>query len=307
MSNRRGFALLAALWLLVALSTAGLALASVSRARRLAAANHAEGVRARAAAESGVELARARLAERLASSISERVDPWGGVDSLGDTLTIGAAGATTALYDVASAINLNRADEDQLRRFFTALRIDAGVADRLAQAIADWRDPDDFRRARGAERDEYLHAGVLALPRNGGFESVAELRGVRGMTPGLFEEMRPYLTVYGGGQINLNTAPRPVLLSLPGITEEAAGVLLRSRGRGQSLGTIADLERELSPSARERLRVQLPTLLSRTTTETREVEVVSVGWLPGSPVRAKVTALLVRARDAVFYVWSRTE
>ena len=127
------------------------------------------------------------------------------------------------------------------------------------------------------------------------------------MTPGLFEEMRPYLTVYGGGQINLNTAPRPVLLSLPGITEEAAGVLLRSRGRGQSLGTIADLERELSPSARERLRVQLPTLLSRTTTETREVEVVSVGWLPGSPVRAKVTALLVRARDAVFYVWSRTE
>jgi len=34
---------------------------------------------------------------------------------------------------------------------------------------------------------------------------------------------------------------------------------------------------------------------------------VSIGWLPGSPVRAKVTALLVRARDALFYVWSRAE
>lgn len=307
MKNRHGFALLAALWLLVALSAAGLALATASRTRRLAAANYAEGVRARAAAESGVEVMRARLAERLASSTSDRIDPWSGVDSLSDTLTVGGAGATTALYDVESAINLNRADEDQLRRFFAALRIDAGVADRLAQAIADWRDADEFRRARGAEREEYLRAGAGSLPRNGAFESVAELRGVQGMTADLFEEMRPYLTVLGAGQINLNTAPRPVLLSLPGITEEAAGVLLRSRGRGQSLGTIADLERDLSPTAREIFRVQLPTLLSRTTTETREVAVVSVGWLPGSPVRAKVTALLVRARDAVFYVWSRTE
>jgi len=34
---------------------------------------------------------------------------------------------------------------------------------------------------------------------------------------------------------------------------------------------------------------------------------VSVGGLPGSPVTARVTALLVRAREAVFYVWSRTE
>ena len=307
MSNRRGFALLAALWLLVALATAGLAIATVSRTRRLAAANYVEGVRARSAAESGVESIRARLAERLVTSTGDRVDPWSGLDSLGDTLTVGAARATTALYDVESALNLNRADEEQLRRFFAALRIDAGVADRLAQAIADWRDLDDFRRARGAERDEYLQAGAQSLPRNGPFESITELRGVRGMTADLLDEMRPYLTVMGAGQINVNTAPRPVLLSLPGITEEAAGVLLRRRGRGRTLGTIADLERELSPTAREVLRVQLPTLLSRTTTETREVEVVSIGWLPGSPVRAKVTALLVRARDALFYVWSRAE
>ncbi len=47
--------------------------------------------------------------------------------------------------------------------------------------------------------------------------------------------------------------------------------------------------------------------MSLTTTETREVAVVSVGGLPGSPVTARVTALLVRAREAVFYVWSRTE
>jgi general secretion pathway protein K len=306
MTNRRGFALLVALWLLVALSAASLALATMSRTRRLAAANYAENVRARAAAQAGIEVVRARLAERLATG-DGRPDPWSGVDSLNDTLMLGQANATAFLYDVGSALNLNRADENQLRRFFTALRIDAGLADRLAQAIGDWRDADDFPRARGAERDEYLRSGAAELPRNGLFERVEELQAVQGMTTELFHEIRPYLTVLGSGQINVNAAPRPVLLSLPGITPEAADVLLRNRGRGRSLGTLADLERDLSPGAREVLRVQLPVLLSLTTTETREVEVVSVGALPGSPVRARVTALLVRARDAVFYVWSRTE
>jgi len=306
MSDRRGFALLVALWLLVALSAAGLALATVSRTRRLAAANYAEGVRARAAAQGGIELMRARLADRLAKAVDGR-DPWSGIDSLNDTLLLDQANATTALYDVASTLNINRADEDQLRRFFSALRVDAGVADRLAQAIADWRDADDFRRPRGAERDEYVKAGAEALPRNGPFETVAELQLVQGMTPRLFDAMRPYLTVLGSGQININSAPRPVLLSLPGITEQTAGVLLRNRSRGRLLATIADLERDLPPTARGALRVRLPALMSLTTTETREVAVVSVGGLPGSPVTARVTALLVRAREAVFYVWSRTE
>ncbi len=306
MRGRRGFALLVALWLLVALSAAGLALATMSRVRRLAAANYAEGVRARAAAEGGIELMRARLADRLAKSIDGR-DPWSVIDSLSDTLQLDGAEATTELYDVAAALNLNRADEDQLRRFFTALRVDAGLADRLAQAIADWRDADDFRRPRGAERDEYLKAGARALPRNGPFETVSELQLVHGMTPQLFAEIRLYLTVLGSGQININTAPRPVLLSLPGITEQTAGVLLRNRNRGRALASLADLERDLPPTAREVFRVRLPALMSLTTTETREVAVVSVGALPGSPVTARMTALLVRARDAVFYVWSRTE
>jgi len=306
MTGRRGFALLVALWLLVALSAAGLALATVSSMRRLSAANYAEGVRARAAAESGIEMMRARLADRLAKSVDGR-DPWSGIDSLSDTLLLKGAEATTELYDVASALNLNRADEDQLRRFFTALRVDAGIADRLAQAIADWRDADDFRRPRGAEQDEYVKSGAAALPGNGPFGAVSELQLVQGMTAALFEEIRPYVTVLGSGQININTAPRPVLLSLPGITEQTAGILLRNRSRGRDLASLADLERELPPTAREALRVQLPALMSRTTTETREVAVVSVGVLPGSPVTARMTALLVRAREAVFYVWSRTE
>ena len=50
MSNERGFALIAALWLVVAMSTVGLQLSLSARHRRLAAANTIEAAQSRAAA-----------------------------------------------------------------------------------------------------------------------------------------------------------------------------------------------------------------------------------------------------------------
>jgi len=306
--SRRGFALLAALWLLVTLSVASLALGVATRTRRLAAANLSEQVRAAAAARAGVEQLRGRLVRRLDAATTGLLDPWRGADSmLVDTLVVADARAIVRVHDAGTALHLNRATEDDLRRLFIALRIDASEADRLAQAIADWRDADDLHRARGAERDAYLTAGAPALPRNGPFQALPELLAVRGMTPALYERMRPFLTLLGSGQINLNLADRPVLLALPGMTEEAVAVLLRYRRQRRTIGSIADLERDLSPGARRELTAELPALLARTTTETRELEIVSEGWLPGSPVRVTATGLLVRSRGAVFYVWSRTE
>ncbi len=51
MRQERGFALLAALWILVALSTLSLEVSLVARQRRLAAANRLEEVQARVAAD----------------------------------------------------------------------------------------------------------------------------------------------------------------------------------------------------------------------------------------------------------------
>jgi len=306
--NRRGFALLAALWLLVAFSILSLALSASGRARRLTAANLAEATVAQAAAAGGLDQLRARLAQRLDAALGSALDPWRGVDSvLPDTLGFGDSRVLVRARDAGAALNLNRAGEDELRRFFVALRVDAGEADRLAQAIADWRDPDQWHRARGAERDAYLAAGAARLPRDGPFQSLAELRDVRGMTRSLFERVQPQLTLLGSGLVNVNVADRPVLLALPGMTEEAVAVVLRYRRLHRTLNLLTDLQRELSPASRRELAANLPALLGRTTTETREVEVTSEAWLPGSPVRARVTGLLVRSRGFVFYVWSRVE
>jgi len=47
----------------------------------------------------------------------------------------------------------------------------------------------------------YLKKGLLALPANGPFRQVAELRMVSGMTQEIYEAVAPYLTTYGDGTV----------------------------------------------------------------------------------------------------------
>ncbi len=251
MRTDRGFALIAALWLLVALSALTLEVSLVARERRLAAANTLEAAQARAAADAGLEHARGRLAAVLRGGA---LDPWRQPDSLlSQTVALGDARYRVALRDAGSALNVNRATEAEL------------------------------------------------------FPTLEELGYVKEMTPEILTLARPHLTLLGTGQVNLNAAPRPVLLALAGIGEEAAGVLLRHQEARRPIRSLAELSLELSSGARAALQAEATALLGRAAFETREVEAVSDGWAEGSPVRARDRGLLVRARDVAFLVWRRAE
>ena len=313
MSGERGFALIAALWLLVMISLVGLELSLSARDQRLAAANTLERTQAQAAAEAGLQHVRARLARALQrtdeigpGAASGIIDPWERPRRLfPDTVRMGDAGYRVGLYDAGSRLHLNRADEAELRRFFAALRVDYGEADRIAQSIMDWRDPDRAHRGRGAERDYYIEVGSPVLPRDGAFQELGELRHVRGVTPEIYERARPYLTLLGTGRINLNAADPPVLAALPGLGDEAVAVLLRHRRQGDRISSLQRLAEELSPPAREALLAETPALLARTSFETREVVALSEGWIDGGRVRVEIEGLLVRASSTAFLVWRR--
>jgi general secretion pathway protein K len=311
MSDRRGFALLAALWLLIAFSAIGLELGLRARAQRLGIANRIEGSRALAAAEGGVGEVRARLARRLTEARDFRtgdagaiLDPWRAPATLiRDSLRIGGALVRVRLEDVGAALELNSASEAELRGLFGALRIDFGQADRLAQAILDWRDADELRRGRGAEAEDYARQGLASRPGNRPFARLNELHGVLGVTNELYTRISPFLTLHGLGRVNLNAAPRPVLLALPGMTEEAVRVLMVRRGSSRPVRGLQELALELSTGARALLVANQAALEKRIEFETRDVLVTSEGWLPGSPVRARVQAELVRATDQAIVVW----
>ena len=313
-TRRNGFALMAALWLVVIVGVTGYELSVRSRVRRLAVANSLEKVAADAAADAALETVRAALENRLAHPLDARsrpladatLDPWGDLTFLrDDTLKLGDERAWAHGYDAGTRLNLTRATEGDIRRLLSAIPLDAGESDRLAQRIMDWRDADSFRRSRGMERDDYLRSGARVLPTNAEFGQVAEMRDVDGVTAELYARIAPYFTVFGTGQVNLNAAPRVVIASLPGMGDEAIAVIFRYRQSSRPMRSLEEVTQRLSAGAREAIAAAGNELSGRVTFDTREVVVTGEGWLDGSPLRSSAEAVFARGGDALFTAWRR--
>jgi len=88
----------------------------------------------------------------------------------------------------ARKTNLNQASDAQIRdRIIQWLGEDRfDEAEQLADAILDWRDPDDLTRTNGAEADDYEAEGLDYKPSDGPFNLLTELLLVRGVTGELF-------------------------------------------------------------------------------------------------------------------------
>ena len=118
--------------------------------------------------------------------------------------------------------NGNAPDERRLavfQRLLDTLGIDRAVAD----AVVDWLDKDEDPRVGGAESSYYLGLPKPYRAKNDLFDTVGELRLVRGVTDEVFEKLRPFVTVSSSGLVNINTAPKEVLMSLSAGTDLAEG------------------------------------------------------------------------------------
>jgi general secretion pathway protein K len=335
--ENRGFVLIAVLWLLVALTAVALDVSLRTRVRREASANLLDQRQARAAAMAGAEYTRARLtsamlgrAEELRAQ-SERArrgnnrrppsledlfedsdpaeDPWREPAELLTTqMALGDAQYSLDVRDTGATLNLNTSTEDMLRQFFAqGLRVDYGDSDRLTQAILDWRDEDDLPRIGGGEREQYIRAGAAVLPPNRDFETLDELRYVLGMTDAILEEARPYLTVTSSGDININAAPEPVLLALPGMTPAGVAALMQAREGGDYPRSDRDLREMMPRGARAAIEDADEDFERRTTYTTNEVEIVSEGSLEGGVVTARVRMVVARANTGAVVVWRKLE
>jgi type II secretory pathway component PulK len=125
------------------------------------------------------------------------------------------------------------------------------------------------------------------------------------MTPELFARVAPYVTVLGTGQINVNTAPRAVLLSLPGVGDESVAAIVRAQQARRPIRSMEELTAQLSSGARSSLVEAMSELQQRVTFESREVVVEADGWLDGSPAHVRAEALLARGGDAMFTIGRR--
>jgi len=145
------------------------------------------------------------------------------------------------LADEERKLNLNTASEAILHAFIQDTgRVEAGPALAIAQAILDWRDEDQDPHPMGAENFYYQGLSPGYKSKDGPFESVEELLLVKGVSPALFARLAPYLTVYGSGGVNINTAARPVLRAL-GLSETGIkGIVFYRAGEDNREGTADD-------------------------------------------------------------------
>ncbi|WP_303902870.1 type II secretion system minor pseudopilin GspK [Thiohalomonas denitrificans] len=142
------------------------------------------------------------------------------------------------LEDLQGRFNINNlVENDQIsgpdlrhfRRLLAALSLDAELAD----PIADWLDSDsNVLVPSGAEDGSYLSRDPAYRTANGPMVDVSELRLVAGVDTETWEALAPYVTALPKRtEINVNTAPLPVMMSLAaGLTEADAEALVAARG-----------------------------------------------------------------------------
>jgi general secretion pathway protein K len=263
-----GVVLIALLWILTALSVIALSFARESRVEVTAARNAQALERSYFIARSGMDATIYQIIQkRLNSSI-----PQTAVQSEPDPLDLGKVTGNFAggeyqvdVQDESGKVNINLISEPHLAALIKASGIqdpDAGI---ITDSILDWRDNDTLHRLNGAEDDYYQTLNPPYKAKNGLIDTVEELLLVRGMTRDYFygkperaEDgtvayrygLSRLLTVYSSNMgasrllININYAPLPVLLSVPGMPEQAAKMIYERR-RVKPFKDITEVLREI--------------------------------------------------------------
>jgi general secretion pathway protein K len=123
----------------------------------------------------------------------------------------------------------------------------------LSDAILDWIDEDNKDRSNLAESSYYKSLTPAYLAANGRITSLSEIRIIKGFDETitnetneeevdiLYKKVIPYLAALPSNQIsiNVNTAPREVLLSIAGVTEQQITNILEDR-KGGAFESITD-------------------------------------------------------------------
>ncbi|TVR63934.1 MAG: general secretion pathway protein GspK [Candidatus Competibacteraceae bacterium] len=133
----------------------------------------------------------------------------------------------------ADASAVQEAGRDQMQiQHLQRLLISLDLDPALAQAIADWIDPDsDPQFPDGAEDSYYLVQDPPYLAANRPMSSRSELRLVKGVDRDAYAKLAPVVCALPPGTpLNVNTAPAPVLAALgEGLDPVAVERLLENR------------------------------------------------------------------------------
>ncbi len=336
-----GLALMVVLWILTFLGVVFTAFAFSMRTELAAAGNFREEAEAYYLAEAGVYRAAAEIvnADRNAppdSSLYDALDEhWHTNPDAYDNVALGRGRYWVAVSDEESKIPLNAATDAVLRRVFSNSGVkDEKLLSTIVDSIQDWRDADNLHRVNGAEDDYYLSLPTPYRAKNGNFETIDELLLVKGVTreilygtvasperrakleaqlpwerqlgSGEYLGVARHLSVYGSGQVNVNTAGPEVLMAL-GLTPAETQLVIdrRKEASFRNVGEFSDLLTSVAGGGRQGFALLpgsqpglseaqqiLASLHQIGTVLSRNFYVESTARVTGSNLTARVAAIL---------------
>lgn len=228
--DRRGFALMLVLWLIVVLGTITAAVVIDTRESTALSVNARARVVGRYAAESGIASATAAIESALESrpDTAEReryLDHLDAALPVRGEVSLGDARFAVTLIDVSARLDVNSADARSLERFFS--QFDPSAASGTAAAIRRHIDRAEVTATPGSQSSSGASVLVAARP----LRSLDELEQLPGVSLGLVRAAAPYLTVDGDGKINRATASDTVMVAAGGsVQDEPSRILVVARG-----------------------------------------------------------------------------
>jgi type II secretory pathway component PulK len=254
----RGSILIISLWAVCLLSAFAVILSSGVRQKIILVQRFDERDKLRLIAEAGAKKAICKLLEMEWPGYDTLKDKWSNDVEAFRGITVGdgsfdvcynytddLSGATEqrwGLIDEERKININRIDIVVLTRLFIiTLGLDEAQSQELAASIIDWRDKDsELSIPSGSAEDSYYR--FIPHPyecKDADFENLNELLLVKGMTGDIFEKIKDYITIYGSGKVNINTASKQVILAL-GLSESITDKVITFRAGEDGVTGTAD-------------------------------------------------------------------
>jgi general secretion pathway protein K len=237
-----GVALLIVLWVITLLMALVMSFSLLTRTEANSTVFFRDGVQKKFFAEAAQERAVMEINHRqtyknqtvvLAGNEVVRIDgrPYDGV--------IGTGRYVFRLFNESGKINLNTMSTRSgltLNNLLVNLGIAKETADTIVDSILDWIDTDDLRRLNGAENDYYQSLPNPYKAKNARLDTLEELLLIKGMSPDILfgtkerKGLINFVTVYSSNlRVNINVAPKEVLMALPGITEDVVNAIIGQR------------------------------------------------------------------------------
>lgn len=306
--SESGVVLMLVIWVMAVLLVLVLSLSVMVRGQTLSAMAFKDQTGEKFLAEAGLQRAIMEInyANKTGDQGGIAGDSWraDGTDYNG---RLGDGHYSVSIMGETGKLDINMVPDVLLKNLVKQLGLQDEDADMLVDSIEDWKDPSGLARPNGAGSDYYESLPTPYKPKGAPFEELEELLLVKGVTPGLLygdgkkKGLIDLLTVNSKGTaLNVNYAPKEVLLALPGMGPDIADQLIDYR-ESKKISSPQELQALLGP---------LYTAISPylTTADTNVFTIEAVGYKKnreeGYPIR--VTVMMDFANNSYKYLYYKS-